>query len=165
MYDVRIVLSCSDRSGILSRIIREINLFGLTYQGHKLDELATGKRITVNASGELNCTRDALEELFAGLPEVHSIDRLLITRNGDEVTQFKTGAPDVHIAATERLTPAIVLAAEQRLSDVLGPVASVIVGAAADQCRNAGELYRHIAQELDDERERAEFLAVLDGGE
>lgn len=165
MFDVRIVLTCSDKSGILSRIIREISLFGLTYQGHKIDHLNDGNRITVTASGEIGCSRETLEELFVSLPEVRGVDQLLITRNGREVTQFKIGTPDAQIAAAEQLTPAIVLAAEQRLSDILGPVASVIVEATAAQCRNAGELYRRLAQELNDEQERAEFLAVLEGTE
>jgi HAMP domain-containing protein len=151
IFDVSLQLLCTRKPGSLSRIIREINLLGLQYRNHKIDFDDNQTRITINASGELNCTRESLEALSGNLPEVLSLQQLDITRDGQDVTLFKTTVSKAHISAQEQLTPAIMLAAEKRLSDIMGPVASFIVEAAANECRNAGELFSRLADELNDE--------------
>jgi len=54
------------------------------------------------------------------------------------------------------------LAAENRLAGILGPVASVIVEAEAQNCADAGELCARLAEELSDPEERAYFPPVID---
>ena len=73
-------------------------------------------------------------------------------------------SPD-HIAAQERLTPAVILAAEKRLSEILGPVASFIVESTAKDCRNTGELFARLAEELNDQSERDYFLSIIEKDE
>lgn len=164
MYDVSIKLLCTRKSGILSRAIREIKLLGLQYQSHKIHFSDGRSSIVINAHGELNCTRESLKELFGNLPEVLSVDQIRVTHQGKEVKKFQTRASEAHIAATERITPAIVLAAEKRLSQILGPVASFIVENSAQECANAGDLFALLAEELNDTKEREYFLSIIDSG-
>ena len=53
-------------------------------------------------------------------------------------------------------------AAELRLSEILGPVASILVESSARESRNAGELFVRLADELADTDERNYLLAALD---
>jgi hypothetical protein len=56
----------------------------------------------------------------------------------------------------------VVLAAEKRLSEILGPVASFIVESAALDSNNAGELFTRLATELNDQGERDYFLSIVE---
>lgn len=162
MFDVSLQLLCTSKSGTLSRIIREISLFGLQYQSHKIDFKGNHTHISISATGDLNCTLESLEALFTGFPEVLQVQRLNVTKDGKDVTEFKTRVSETHISAQERLTPAVVLTAENRLSDILGPVASIIVESAARNSSNAGELFTRLARELNDQDEREYFLSIIE---
>jgi hypothetical protein len=161
MLDVSLRLLCTRKSGTLSRIIREINLLGLQYQSHQINSGDEQTEFTIHASGELNCTPASLVELFAAFSEVVSVQELRLSRDGKEVEQITTEASETHISALERLTPAVLLAAEKRLSRILGPVASFIVESNATSSRNAGELFARLAEELSDQSERDYFLSII----
>lgn len=163
MYDVTIQLVCTRKPGTLSRIIREIKVLGLQYRDHKIEFGDRETQITIGAGGELNCSRDMFEQLFAGLPEVLSVRELSIMQNGKHVDLLKTTVSKSRISAQEALSPAILVAAEKRFSDIMGPVSSFIVEAAAIDCKNAGELFVRLADELNDDGEREQFLSIIDG--
>ena len=162
MFDVSLQLLCTRKSGTLSRVIREINLLGLQYKDHQIKFSGEHTHITVNAMGDLNCTRESLEELFDRFTEVLQVQKLHVSQDGHEITEFKTKVSETHIAARESLTPAVVLAAEKRLSGILGPVASFIVEAAVQDSNNAGELFTRLAAELGDQNERDYFLSIIE---
>ena len=162
MFDVRLQLLCTARSGTLSRLIREINQIGLQYTSHEITANDDESTITINASGDPNCTRKTLQDLFTDFPEVLQLQQLDIHRDGKPVNEFRTRVTQKKIPASEQLTPAVRLAAEKRLSDMLGPAASVIVEGVIDDCRNAGDLYLRLADELNDPEERRYFLSVLE---
>ncbi len=162
MYDVSIQLLCTRKSGTLSRIIREIKLFGLQYQSHEISFDDKQTYIVINSSGDLNCTRETLKEVFGALPEVIEVQRLEVTRDGKDITQFKIKTSEAHISAHERVTPAVIMAAEKRLSEILGPVSAFIVESSATSCSTAGELYQLLAEELSDKEEREYFLSVIE---
>ena len=164
MFDVSLQLLCTRKSGTLSRVIREIHLLGLQYKNHQIEFADEHTHITVNAIGELNCTRESLEELFDKFSEVLQVQNLNVRQDGKDVTQFKTTASETHISAHEPLTPAVVLAAEKRLSGILGPVASFIVESAAVESDSAGELFTRLAAELNDQGERDYFLSIIERG-
>jgi hypothetical protein len=146
----------------VSRVIREINLLGLQYKNHQIEFADEHTLITVNAMGELNCTRESLGELFDKFSEVLQVQDLHVSQDGRDVTQFKTTVFEAHISAREQLTPALVLAAEKRLSAILGPVASFVVESAAQDCKNAGELFTRLAIELNGQGERDYFLSIIE---
>ena len=162
MLDVTLQLLCSKKSGTLSRVIREINIVGLQYQNHKIETSGNRVRLTINASGDPNCSLESLRELFGDFPEVSEVVELRASRGGKDITEIRTRVSSSRISAADQITPAVTLAAEKRLSDILGPVASVIVASVADNCSNAGQLFARLADELDDEAERAEFLSIID---
>jgi len=162
MFDVSIQLLCTKKSGTLSRIIRDIKLFGLQYQNHTIDYQGDQTLIVINAAGDLNCTRESLVELFGEFKEVLQVLNVSVSQDGSEVTKFKTIASQAHIEALEALSPAILLAADKRLSEIMGPIASLLVEAASRSSKNVGELYLQLAEELGDRVERDEFLSVIE---
>lgn len=164
MFEVSLQLLCTTRSGTLSRVIREIGQVGLQYRSHQISINGEYTHIVIDAAGQPNCSRESLEELFGGFSEVLQVQELSITRDGKEVTQYRTRVPAARISSSEQLTPALLLAAEKRLSDILGPVAGVVVESVRGECSNAGQLYARLAQELNDDEERRNFLSIIDNG-
>lgn len=162
MLDVTLQLLCSKKPGTLSRVIREINVVGLQYQNHRIENNGDQVRLTINAAGDLNCNLDNLRDLFVGFPEVREVEQLRASRGGKDITEFRTRVSSSQISAADQITPAVILAAEKRLSDILGPVASVIVESMAKNCANVGELYTRLADELNDDEERRQFLSVIE---
>jgi hypothetical protein len=162
MIDVSIHLLCSEKPGTLSRIIRDIKLFGLFYKSHSIEYQSNQSLIVVNSSGELNCTQQRLVELLGEFSEVIKVKKVSISSDGEEVTDFRTTVSDTHIKALEPLSPAILLTAERRLSEIMGPIASLLVETASQTSQNVGELYRQLADELDNQVERLDFLSVVD---
>jgi len=167
MIDVTIQLLCARQTGILSRLIRNFKLFGLTYSGHNMEGQGGNSLITVNGSGELNCTREKLEQVLRDFPGVISVSNISIRHEGDEVSAPKTGIssgqidPFEQIDPLQALTPAILLIAEKRLAETLGPVASYLVETAAQSSRNSGELFTTLSQELSSQKERDDFLSIV----
>lgn len=162
MFDFSLQLLCTSKSGTLSRLVREIHQIGLQYQAHQINTSGDQSQISITAVGELNCSLESLEEMFGNFPEVIQVQQLRVTSDGKDVTEFKTIVSETQVASSEQLTPAVVLAAEKRLSDILGPVASVIVESVAHNCADAGELYARLAEELNDQDERDYFLSVIE---
>lgn len=162
MIDVTINLICSRKPGTLSRLIRDIKLFGLIYSSHDIQYQANSSQITVHGTGELNCTREKLIEILNDLPEVISILSVTIKRNGAEIQQFETHTSKEQIHFHAPLTPAILLTAEKRLAEIIGPIANYLVDTAVLNSQNTGELFHTLAEELNTENERKEFLAIIE---
>lgn len=162
MLDLTLQLLCSKKSGTLSRVIREFNVVGLQYQNHRIETSGDLVRFTINATGDPNCNLDNLRELFDSFPEVREIVQLSAAQDGKDITEFRTRVSSARMSAADHITPAVVLAAEKRLSDILGPVASVIVESVVNNCANVGELYTRLADELNDDEERTQFLSIID---
>ena len=76
--------------------------------------------------------------------------------------QIKFSGEHTHLAAHEQLTPAVVVAAEKRLSGILGPVASFILESAVQDSNDAGELFTRLTAELNDQDERDYFLSIIE---
>ncbi len=162
MFDVSIQLVCSRKPGTLSRLIRDIKLFGLQYTGHDIQQFPGRSEITINGQGVLNCSRDRLIELLTEMPDILSVKELYISREGRQITTFKTQYSRDYIKASAPLSQAVLLAAEKRLAETLGPVSSFLVEVASQNCSNAGQLFRLLAKELNDDEERQEFLSIID---
>ena len=162
MLEVSLVIRCTKKPGTLSRVIREIKLFGLDYKSHSINYENEFCLIEVNSSGELNCPREQLIQIFEALPTVLKIDRASILRDGVEVSEFRTATSNTHIAAADEITPAIILSTEKRLSEIMGPVADLLVEKAMQNSKTVGELYRNLAEELDDPDERKDFLSIIE---
>ena len=161
MIDVSIHLICTRKPGTLSRLIRDIKLFGLIYSSHDIEYNGENSVITVHGTGDLNCTRDKLIEVLNNLPEIISILDVTISHYGKEMEQFETHTSNELIHFQELLTPAILLTAEKRLAETMGPIASYLVETAAQSSNNAGELFHVLAEELNSTTEQQEFLSII----
>lgn len=162
MLDISLRLKCTRKAGTLSRVVRDINLIGLQYKSHKIESDGDHSYISIMANGDLNCDLASLQEMLTQFPEVLVLEQLDVTRDGKAVTEIRTKRPETRISAQEPITPAVVLAAEKRLSQILGPASAFIVEMASDECANAGELFERLAQELNDEQDRTDFQAIIE---
>ena len=161
MLEVRLQLLCTKKPGTLSRVIREINMVGLHYVDHRIENSDDYSQITINATGEMNCSPESFREFFDDFPGVLGVQELSVSSGGKEITEVKTRVSDTVLSARDQITPAILLSAEKRLSDILGPVAALIVASVAGNCANVGQLYVRLAEELNDDEERRQFLSVI----
>lgn len=162
MIEVSIHLICTKKPGTLSRLIRDIKLFGLIYSSHEIEYQQAHNLITVHGSGKLNCGRNRLIEVLNDLPGVISIDTINIVRNGVNIAQVHTQTSQEKILSREPLTSAILLTAEKRLAETLGPIANFLVETAATNCQNTGELFLTLASELNTESEKTAFLSIIE---
>ena len=69
-------------------------------------------------------------------------------RKTDKPLQVATGVEDPELIAT----------AKARLTPVLGPITQLLVEKEAKQAKSPGELYRHLAQPIDSEKDKELFL-------
>lgn len=162
MMDVSIELLCNNQHGILSRVIREMKILGLVYKQHKIEEKGGNTIITFKASGEPNCNREGLEEALLKSNGVMSVRSMRFQLNGKDIERFRTKTVNSSIHCSELLTPVLLLSAEKRLSEILGPLASLLVEDAAKKSNNVGELYELLSKDLDDDQERAQFLSIVE---
>ncbi|MBC8209573.1 MAG: hypothetical protein H8E21_00800 [Gammaproteobacteria bacterium] len=164
LIDVTIHLNCSRKPGTLSRLIRDMKKLGLSYTRHQIEHEQDQCVISVSGSGQLNCTRDKLIQIMEDLPGVLAVVKLQITRNGEHIEAFKTRTSNEQIHTQELLTPAILLTAEKRLAETIGPVAKYMLDSAAKTSQNTGQLFSALAEELNSDSERAEFLSIIETG-
>lgn len=162
MFDVTIELSCSKKPGTLSHLIRDIQRFGLQYTRHDISHHNNHCNLTIVGHGVLNCSRDDLLEILNDIPEVTQVRKLSIFRDGHEITTFRTEFSKDYIHTREPLSEAVLLSAEKRLAEIIGPIASYLVEMAARKCTNAGQLYKVLARELNGEEEKQQFLSIID---
>lgn len=161
MIDVSIHILCERKPGILSRLIRDIKLFGLVYTGHNIEYTDDQCLISVDGHGELNCTREELQEMLNQFPGVLSVMDISIRHQGSEVSGHKTSITSERVNPEEALSPTILLMAEKRLAETLGPVANYLVETAAQNCNTCGELFNSLAGELNNDKERQAFLSII----
>jgi hypothetical protein len=64
--------------------------------------------------------------LFGEFSEVIEVKKVSVSSDGEEVTEFRTAVPDTHVKALDPLSSAILLTAEKRLSEIMGPIASLL---------------------------------------
>jgi hypothetical protein len=101
-------------------------------------------------------------EVLNHLPEVISIMAVTIIQDGQEIEQFETRNSNELMHSTDQLTPAILLTAEKRLAEILGPIANYLVETAAMSSSNTGELFHLLAEELNSDSERKDFLSIIE---
>ena len=162
MINVTIKLSCSKKPGTLSRLIRDIKLFGLIYANHQIEHNDNHCVISITGSGQLNCTQSKLRQFFEESNEVQKVFDITITRNGEEITEFRTEASNEVIRSSDHLSPAILLMAEKRMAEIIGPVATYLVEDASINSSNCGELFNALAGELNSDQERETFLSIIE---
>lgn len=161
MFDVSIQILCTRKPGTLSRLIRDIKLLGLQYSEHNIAYMDDTAVITVKGTGKINCSREQLIDMLTNMPEIISVQELTIKKEGEEVQTFRTQNSNNFILSSETLTPAVLLTAEKRLAEILGPVATYLVEEASSQSKNAGQLFNILAEELNSELEKNTFLSIL----
>lgn len=154
--NIVITVTTTSKAGALSKIIRDIGHYGLIYSGQSIDRNDHRTIMKIKCNGELHCSKERLATILEGLPEVLSVDDISLTGNieAKEISQSL-------LSAQEPLSPSVLLAAEKRLSNIIGPVASYLVETASKNSRNAGELYLRLSNELNTKQERLDFVSVI----
>jgi serine/threonine-protein kinase len=71
-------------------------------------------------------------------------------------------APPAKVAATAKgFSPDVLLTCERALASYVGPLAKLLIREAATETSDLKELYRKLADHIDSEDERRDFLAKL----
>ena len=162
MINVTIKLICTKKHGTLSRLIRDIKLFGLIYESHKIEHQNENCVISITGTGQLNCTHAKLKQFFEDSEQIQKVLDISISQNGEVIKDYRTEASNERINARDHLSPAILLTAEKRLAEIIGPVATYLVDDASVHSNNCGELFHALAQELNSDQERESFLSIID---
>ena len=156
--NIVITVTTNSKAGALSRIIRNIVHYGLIYNGQSIDNNGQHTIMKIKCSGELHCTKERLAEIIGDLPEVMTVNDINLTGN---IKAKDTSQSQSLLSAQEPLSPPILLAAEKRLSNIVGPVASYLVETISRNSCNAGELYLQLSDELNTEQERLDFISFI----
>ncbi len=120
------------------------------------------------------CAQQAksLEEFYATLAEnlpaggdrsdfLKHVERLRTARESASQQPPLAAAPTATVRPTIIFDTATLAAAEKRLALYVGPLAKVLIRRAADDSGDVNELYRKLAEHIDSEEERSEFLKGL----
>ena len=83
------------------------------------------------------------------------------TVNVPPTTSAGTGDTTAARTASVIFDPVTLATAEKRLAQYVGPLAKVLIKRAANDSGDLGELYRKLAEHIDSERERGDFLKGL----
>lgn len=168
---VQVTIITSNKSGILSSIMLNSHKLGLTYRRNQLTKLDNDKSsMVISFVGKLNCTEAHFIKLMESHTEIHSVENIEIHKESNstkvysspEETSEVENTHSLIIRAHDNITPKSLQIAEDRLTALLGPVASMLVESAASETKHIGDLFFLLAEELDDS-EKHEFLSIVSG--
>ena len=162
-HDVIISIVTNGKAGVLSQIIRDIGHYGLVFKDMKFIQNQHNRMIKVYCSGKLHCASDRLIEILERHENVIKVENIEFNNESESkpVSNKKIHNADDKIMAHVEITPAVLLLAEKRLADIMGPVATILVEEASGQCSTAGELFQHLSVELDTEQEKNSFVSII----
>ena len=165
MSDKRIEMSLlmSNKSGVLSSVMKQGTSHGLMYQEHHLEKLDEAQsRIKITFEGSLNCPQDELVDSIESISAIELIEDISI--NESSVANFSEtinkGTPHTILRAHYVITPEALQIAEDRLTAVLGSIAPYMVEKAAKQTKHIGDLFLLLSKELKGEH-RDKFLSLV----
>ena len=186
-----ITIITANEAGVLSELMRAVGTQGMMYRRNKkINEGNVDKVILTvegNLSGDTSDLVSAIEELplvefVEGIEEVSSSRVFKSATNSSVkpvVVKPKEASSEIKRSAKKRsdnskvssdliqpydvITPEVLKIAEKRLTDILGLVAPILVKQASMlmNLNSAGQLFDALAEELNDDNERAQFLSII----
>lgn len=160
---VEMSLLTSNRSGILSSIMMQGSNVGLLYQKHHLEKLDDQQsRMKITFEGNLNCSQDDLINAIESHSDIKSIENFSIDNSLsiNTSTSLNSGSRFTILRAGYVITPEAIKIAEDRLTQILGPAAPVLVQAAAKKTKHIGDFYLLLSKDLRGTA-RKNFLALV----
>lgn len=82
-----------------------------------------------------------------------------MTPSGKPISNSATPRPGSDAKRPSNIQPSELDSVSRELAAFIGPIAKVVVKRAADRCSSVDELYAVVAGEIDEEKDRARFLA------
>ena len=132
-------------------------------------------RLVIVFDGEMNCSKGQLIDVLESNPEIHEVENISMNGNSSSKPMDLTASEPVaetydnassdvktEFNAHDQITPQSLKVAEGMLLNLLGPVAPMLIQAAADETKNVGDLFYKLAEDLDGE-EKMKFLSVVGG--
>ena len=160
---VEISLLTNNKSGILSSIMMQGSNVGLLYQKHHLEKLDDQmSRMRITFEGRLNCSQEDLIHAIESHSNIKAIENFSIDNscNTNTRSSLNSGSRFTILRAGYVITPEAIQIAEDRLTEVLGPGAPVLVQAAAKKTKHIGDFYLLLSKDLKGAA-RTNFLALV----
>lgn len=160
---VEMSLLTTNRAGILSSIMMQGSNVGLMYQKHQLEKLDDQQsRMKITFEGRLNCSQDDLIDAISSHSDINIIENISIgnSMNVNSSTSLNSGSRFTILRAGYVITPEAIKIAENKLSEVLGPAAPILVQAAAAKTKHIGDFYLLLSKHLKG-KARENFLGLV----
>jgi len=156
-HDISIIASTKNKPGVLSKVIRELGHYGLIYEGQKMEINNNLRVIEFHCTGRLHCEKGRLISILEEIPNVIKIVDIIVKEDSGSDIKASEG----FLGDKEPLSSAVILAAEKKLSNIIGPVATYLVEQASKECSTVGELFLMLSKELDTEEERNNLISAV----
>ncbi len=165
---IEIKLIASKRAGILPGLMRKLGSFGLIYRRCNVQEYSTGVKLTLVCEGDLDCDQSFFIKSIKEVPNVESI--LNVTQSKTKAAEsFKKFHENINdftelhpLRANDPITQDVMHIVDDRLSEVFGPTANLLLKSAAKKSSCVGQLFLILAEELDFDQ-KVVFLRDIEG--
>jgi len=148
--------------------MQKLGAMGLLFESSDIENNDDGVKFHLVCKGNLESIEDDIEKTLSTVPYVESIISIVIpTAHSDailedEITHFDNRTKKMKFQADEELTDDIIFLVEDRLSELLGPVANILLHKAVKKSKLVGELFLHLSDDLNDEQKKV-FFNNVDG--
>lgn len=173
---VQIILLTTNKSGILSFIMLKCGAAGLSYRKNTIDKISDHeRRLKVYFQGMFDCEQEYLVKILEQNPDILEVESIRINASNEDTFHSNQAAitpyaqketpvisPVSLLDARDAITADTLRIAEEKLSSMIGPVASILVNSAAKISKSNGDFFLILAGELEGE-ERQEFLSLVTG--
>ena len=151
---IEIELTASKRVGILPVLMRKINSFGLIYRRCNIQEYKGGVKLTLISQGQLDCDETVLVKALKEVPNVESVLNVSQSQSkavepfekfNGKINEFTELHP---LRAKDPITQDVMHVVEDRLAEVFGPSANLLIKSAAKKSTCVGQLFLILAKSL-----------------
>ena len=177
---VEITLLTTNKTGILAKIMMTSAKHGLmVFKNHsdKIDE--NSSRFSIIFNGTIKTSPDELTQALEAVPDILSVESISANQAANPIQadvsepQNNSTTPEAQsttptsqstdLRAIDVISPEALKIAEDKLSNIIGPVAPMLVESAASETKHIGDLFLLLAKDLENEEEKKDFLSVVSG--
>ena len=165
---IKIELTASKRAGILPILMRKLGSLGLIYRRCNVQEYNTGVKLTLICEGELDCDESFLVKSIKEVPNVESVLKVSQSKSkaNENFRKFHGSINDfteLHpLRANDPITHDVMHIVDDRLAEVFGPTANILLKTAAKKSTCVGQLFLILSEDLNYDQ-KVVFLRNIEG--
>ena len=165
---IEITLIASKKVGVLPLLMQKLSSIGLIYRRCVTTEYDDAVKLLLFCEGESDLDRDFIINSLISVPNIDSVISFAESESGlSEVyetlsTRFQESTELHPLRAKDEVTHDVIHIVEDRLAEVFGPVANVLLRSASKKSKLVGALFLNLAENLDEEQ-KILFLRNIEG--